>query len=354
MVAGPYAAMMLADMGADVIKVESGTGDPARNLGSLMLGEDSVAFHSVNRNKRGMKLDLTSDDGRTRLDELLSDSDILIHNSLPRIAANLGLRGTDLLARHPHLIVTEISGFNPTGPEAERPAYDIIIAAMSGLMSVTGETDGRPLRPNAPMIDFSTGVYAAMGALAALIHRDQTGQGQIVSVNMMEVAVNLQSTNFSHFFASGSQPRRVANGSYFAVSNCFKTSDSWLAVAVGNDSMWRRLVDALDSEDVASPLYDTNPARLQRSLELEEKLSAIFLTRSTDEWMARLNEFNVPNSEVQDYQATVDYLRANDHDVLWEYQREDAGIVPVIGSPFTFSNADLRVYRPAPRLKREQ
>jgi formyl-CoA transferase len=352
MIAGPYAAMLLGDLGAEVIKVEQPSGDPARLLGPPpVVGEDSAAFHSVNRNKRSVVVDLTTSAGRDELHSLVDSADVVVHNALPRGAARLGIDGASLLARRPGLVVVEIGGFSRHGPDADRPAYDIIVAAMSGLMSVTGEVDGRPLRPGAPMIDVSTGVYAAFGAVTALVQRADSGVGQVVSVNMVDVAVNLQATNFAYHFATGEQPERKANGSYFAVSNCFATADSWIAVAVGNDPLWERLVDAIGDPSLRSDHYRVNQDRLRHAQEIEERLAHAFLRHDTAHWIEVLDGHRVPHAPILDYSAVVSYLKRCRHTTLWEFDRPDSGTVPVIGNPIEFSSAGLGVDRPPPRME---
>lgn len=350
MIAGPYAGMLLGDLGADVVKVEVPAGDPARGLGPPVVGRDSAAFHSVNRNKRSVTIDLTSPDGAGQLDALLADADVVIHNSLPRIATALGISGPSLLERHPKLVIVEIGGFSPRGPDADRPAYDIIIAAMSGLMSVTGEVSGGPLRPGSPMIDTATGAYAAMGALGALLARERTGRGQVVSVAMIDVAVNLQATNFAYYFATGAQPPRKANGSYFAISNCFPTKDSWLAVAVGSDPLWQRLVAAIGDPALADPRWADNQSRLRAADEIEVVLSAHFPLRTTDEWHEILETHRVPHAPILDYEAVVDQLGAASDNILWSFDRDDTGTVPVIGNPLFFSESAVGLRLPPPHL----
>jgi crotonobetainyl-CoA:carnitine CoA-transferase CaiB-like acyl-CoA transferase len=350
MIAGPYAAMLLGDLGATVTKIESPAGDPARRLGARFIGEDSPAFHSVNRNKSTIVLDLHSAAGRAELRMLLASADVLITNLLPASARRSGLDTATLTADFPRLVQVNIGAFRANGDDANRPAYDIIIQAMSGLMSVTGEPTGGPLRPGLPVIDMATGVFAALGAVTAVMHQRITGVGQTVTVNMFDVAVTLQTTNFAHYFATNEQPARVGNGSYYAISNCFATADGWLAVAVGNDALWRRLTDALDDPWLLDDAFNSNSARLSQHTAIYQHIGDQLSTRSTEFWLTRLREFGVPHARVQSYQEALAYMDSMGHELVWTFEREDTGPQAVVGNPLDFSATPARLFRPPPTL----
>jgi len=295
--AGPFATMLLADLGADVIKVEPPDGDETRAWGPPWWGDPaerrSAYFASVNRNKRSVVLDLRTDAGRELLDRLLGGADLLVHNYRPATASRLGLRTDALRARHPDLVVAHVGGF--PGADADRPAYDLLAQAVSGLMSVTGEPDGPPMKVGVALLDLVAGLECAVGALAALVGRGVVGE---VQVGLVEAGVTSLVNVLGNHLASGDEPARHGNAHPNIVPyQAFAATDGDLVIAVGNDAQFTRLLDVLGLAD-AGGRFATNPLRLERRAELVPWLSAAVAARRRDELVSALEAADVPAGPV--------------------------------------------------------
>ena len=294
--AGPFATMLLADLGADVIKVEPPTGDETREWGPPWWGDPadrrSAYFASVNRNKRSVVLDLQTDGGRANLDRLLSTADLLVHNYRPATASRLGLEADALRARHPELVVASIGGFPD---DADRPAYDLLAQAVSGLMSVTGDPDGPPTKTGVALLDLVAGLECAVGALAALVGR---GRATSVQVNLVEAGVTGLINVLGNHLASGEEPRRHGNAHpNIAPYEAFEARDGHLVIAVGNDAQFRRLLDVLGLED-ADGRFATNPARISAQPALAAWLGERIASWDRTALVAALTEADVPAGPV--------------------------------------------------------
>ena len=297
--AGPIATMLLADLGAEVWKLEPPGGDETRGWGPPYWGDPadglSAYFTAVNRNKRSIAVDLKTDAGRELLDRLAAGSDALFHNFRPSTAARLGLDGARLRARHPHLVVAHVGGFPGTGAEVERPAYDLVAQAYSGLMAVTGEADGPPMKVGVALLDLAAGLQAAIGALAALLGRER---GRLprpprVSVSLVEAGVTGLTNVLANLLASGEEPRRWGNAHPDIVPyQVFEARDGYLVVAVGNDNQFARLLAELGLEPDAR--FATNPLRLANRDELLPMLAERIRARGRDELVAALEAADVP------------------------------------------------------------
>jgi crotonobetainyl-CoA:carnitine CoA-transferase CaiB-like acyl-CoA transferase len=295
--AGPFATMLLADLGADVIKVEPPAGDETRAWGPPWWGDPadrrSAYYAAVNRNKRGIVLDLRTDEGRSTLDRLLDTADLLVHNYRPSTAARLGLETRNLRTRHPDLVVASVGGF--AGADADRPAYDLLAQAVSGLMSVTGEPDGRPLKAGVALLDLIAGLELAVGALAALVGRGRTG---VVQVNLVEAGVTSLINVLGNHLASGDQPQRHGNAHpNIAPYESFEVRDGHVVVAVGNDGQFARLLDVLELED-PDGRYATNPQRVAARGELAAWLGARIATWTREALVGALTAADVPAGPV--------------------------------------------------------
>jgi crotonobetainyl-CoA:carnitine CoA-transferase CaiB-like acyl-CoA transferase len=298
--AGPFATMLLADLGADVIKVEPPAGDDTRNWGPPWWGDPadrlSAYFVSVNRNKRSIVLDLRTDDGRATLDRLLATADLLVHNYRPSTAVRLGLEADALRERHPRLIVGSVGGF--TGPgAADRPAYDLMAQAVSGLMSITGEPDGPATKVGVALLDLIAGLECAVGALAALVGRG-TAQASSVNVGLLEAGVTSLINVLGNHLATGAEPARHGNAHPSIVPyQSFAARDGHVAVAVGTDAQFARLLRALGLED-PDGRYATNPLRVARRDELSALLGRAIGSRARDELVVALTAADVPAGPV--------------------------------------------------------
>ena len=301
--AGPIATMILADLGAEVWKLEPPDGDETRRWGPPYWGDPaegrSAYYATVNRNKRSIAVDLKSDAGRELLDRLAGRADVLFHNFRPSTAARLGLDSARLRAAHPHLVVAHVGGF-PGGPlEAERPAYDLVAQAVSGLMAVTGEPDGVPMKVGVALLDLAAGLQAAIGALAGLLARARNRDGAPVhvSVSLVEAGVTSLTNVLAYLLASGEEPRRWGTAHPDIVPyEVFAARDGHLVIAVGNDGQFNRLLAVLGLD--ADPRFATNPLRLEHREELIPLLSAQIAKLGRDELVSALDGSDVPAGPV--------------------------------------------------------
>jgi crotonobetainyl-CoA:carnitine CoA-transferase CaiB-like acyl-CoA transferase len=302
--AGPFCGQLLADLGADVIKLERpGTGDDTRGWGPPFLGPLSAYFLSCNRNKRSVTLDVQHPDGNRVFHDLLAKCDVLIENFRTDSVEKLGLTPDRLLARHPRLVVCSISGFGRTGPLRDAPGYDFAVQAMSGLMSITGPAEGPPCKVGVAVADILTGLYAATAILACLRARDRSGHGYAIDLALLDCALASQVNVAQAYLTSGEVPPRQGNAHLQIVPyQLFRTADGWLVLNVGNDGQWRAFCDAAGEPGLGvDPRYATNRQRVERRAELVPKVEALMRALPTAEWARRLSGANVPHAVVWDY-----------------------------------------------------
>jgi len=302
--AGPACGLMLADMGADVVKVERiGTGDDSRRFLPPDIEGESAAFMMMNRNKRGIALNLKHEDGKAVLLDLLKDADVVIENYRHDTMARLGLDFETLSDLNPGLIYCEISGFGRTGPYRERGGFDLIAQGMSGLMSITGEGPGRaPVKVGPPVTDITAGILAAMGVSAAYASKLKTGKGQRVDTSLFEAGITHTFWQSAIAFATGVAPEPMGsahplNAPYQSIA----TKDGWVNVGAANQPNWMRLLDVIDAPELAEDdRFATNQQRMAHRAELVDALEAVFVTRSTDDWVGLLNDAGIPAGPLLD------------------------------------------------------
>jgi crotonobetainyl-CoA:carnitine CoA-transferase CaiB-like acyl-CoA transferase len=353
--AGPWAGQILADLGADVVKVEAPEGDDTRRWGPPFVereGDRSAAyFHATNRGKRSVTADFGTAEGQALVRRLAADADVVIENFKVGGLARFGLDFPALSALNPRLICCSITGFGQTGPYAPRAGYDFIIQGMAGLMSVTGEPGGQPQKAGVAVTDLFTGVYAAVAILAALHARGATGRGQHIDLALMDVATAVMANQAMNYLATGAAPARMGNAhpnlAPYAVFDC---ADGWIIIATGNDAQWRRLCDLLGLPALgADPGFATNAQRIARRAEMTAALTAATLRRAKADLLAACEAQGVPAGPINDLAEVF-----ADPQVIARGLRIDAGGVPGVRSPFTFSQATLALGRPAPRLGEHQ
>lgn len=348
---GPYCTMMLADLGAEVIKVERPeTGDDTRSWGPPWVGEESHYFLSINRNKKSIALDLKHPQGQAIARQLAFECDVVLENFRPGTASRLGLDYDDLKYHHPRLIYASISGFGQDGPYRDRAAYDLIIQGMGGLMGITGAEDSEPIRVGVAVADIGAGMYAAYAILAALWERERSGQGNYIDVSMMDVQVSWMTYMAHYFFASGDLPPRRASAHPSIVPyQAFPTSDGWINVTIGNDSLWQRfapLID-LDSDD---PRYRTNADRVAEREALTAYIADKMKTKTRDEWETTLRAHGIPCGPVYDM-AEVFYdpqVQARRMKRQLPHARE--GEIDLLGVPVKFDRNPGEVVAAPPLL----
>jgi crotonobetainyl-CoA:carnitine CoA-transferase CaiB-like acyl-CoA transferase len=325
--AGPFATMLLADLGADVIKVEPPAGDESRGWGPPFWGDPvdglSAYFASVNRNKRSLVLDLSTDAGQAVLDRLADASDLLVHNARPASARRLGLNADRLASRHPQLVVAVVGGFGTDGPLADRPAYDLLAQAVSGLMAVTGDPGGEPMKVGVALLDLMAGLEAAVGALASLIGRDRPRR---VEVPLVEVGVTSLINVLANLLASGDEPQRHGNAHPNIVPyQTFRAADGDLAIAVGNDAQFARLSRVLGITPGSE--WATNAGRLADRSELIHRLSEAIAMRGRDELVQALDAADVPAGPVNCVGEALAMMERT-HEGRWLQEVEGMSLAP--------------------------
>jgi crotonobetainyl-CoA:carnitine CoA-transferase CaiB-like acyl-CoA transferase len=362
--AGPWASQVLADLGAEVIKVERpGTGDETRGWGPPWLrdrrgGEtaESAYFSSANRGKRSITVDLTRPEGREIVRRLAGRSDVLLENFKVGALARHGLGYEDLAALNPGLVYCSITGFGQTGPYRNRPGYDFLIQAMGGLMSVTGEPDGAPgggpMKVGVAITDLLTGMYAATAVLAALAHRDRSGRGQRIDLALLDVQVAALANQGAGFLASGRVPDRLGNAHPSIVPyQAFATADGHAVLAVGNDGQFERLCEVAGRPDLArDERFRTNAARVQHRGELVAALAPLLASRPTAAWVAALEAAGVPCGPINDLAQVFDDPQVRHRGMRVEAPHPIAGTVPMVGSPIRLSATPVSHEAPPPTL----
>jgi crotonobetainyl-CoA:carnitine CoA-transferase CaiB-like acyl-CoA transferase len=353
--AGPWAGQTLADLGADVIKVEAPEGDDTRRWGPPFIeaeGETTAAyFHATNRGKRSITCDFRSPEGQETVRRLVADADVVIENFKVGGLVKYGLDYASLRKVNPRLIYCSITGFGQDGPYAQRAGYDFIIQGMSGLMSVTGPADGQPQKVGVAVTDVFTGVYAATAILAALVQRGRTGEGQMIDMALLDVATSIMANQAMNYLASGKAPGLMGNAhpnlAPYAVFDC---KDGWLILATGNDGQYQRLCGILGLEAMATaPEFLTNADRVTNRAILTQRLTEATRRWTKADLLAACEGAGVPAGPINDMAEVF-----ADPQVIARGLQIAPGGLPGVRSPMRFSAADLALERPAPRLGQHQ
>jgi crotonobetainyl-CoA:carnitine CoA-transferase CaiB-like acyl-CoA transferase len=351
---GPFATMILGDLGADVIKVEDiWHGDDTRRWGPPFQGDDAAYFLSVNRNKRGLSVNMKDPAGRDIVRRLAARSDILVENFRPGTAARLGVGYAELARHNPGLIYASISGYGQTGPSAELPGYDAVAQAVSGMMSVTGEPDGEPVRSGTSSADVGAGMWALIGILAALHARETSGEGQLVDVSLLDGQLAWLTYVAGKYFATGVTPGRHGSAhESLTPYQVFPTADAPLMVAVGSDGLWRRFTSATGLDELADdPRYATNPDRVENRDTLIPLITETLAARGGAEWADILNTAGVPAGLVNTVPAALAQPQVAAREMVVEVEHPVAGTLKMLGSPLKLS-AQPPPTSPAPYLRR--
>jgi crotonobetainyl-CoA:carnitine CoA-transferase CaiB-like acyl-CoA transferase len=349
--AGPWAGQTLADLGADVIKVEAPEGDDTRRWGPPFIDRDgdrsAAYFHAANRGKQSVVADFRTPEGQALVRALVADADILIENFKVGGLAKYGLDYASLRAVNPRLIYCSVTGFGQTGPYAHRAGYDFIIQGMSGLMSVTGAPDGQPQKVGVAVTDIFTGVYAVVGILAALHRRQTTGQGEHIDMALLDVAVGVMANQAMNAMVSGTPPGLMGNAhpnlAPYAVFDC---ADGWIILATGNDAQYRRLCAVLGLADMASDAaFATNADRIANRGALTERLTSATRVWTKTDLLAACEAQGIPAGPINDLAEAL-----ADPQVTARKMQLDMAGVPGLRTPITFAGAELATGRPAPKL----
>jgi formyl-CoA transferase/CoA:oxalate CoA-transferase len=351
--AGPFASTMLADFGADVIKIETpGSGDIARTWGPPFYGRDSAYFVNLNRNKKSVEIDLKHPQGRDLFFRLLERADVVLENLRVGTVAKLGIDYERVRDRHPGIVYCSISGFGQDGPYRDRAALDLIVQAESGMISVTGEEGGRGVRCGISIADIAAGMYAAFGILAALHARKKTGRGQFIDVSMLEGQLGLLSGVIATYLGDGIVPQPM--GTTYAVLlpyQTFRTRTRDLALGVGSDKMWRTFCPLMGLDALADdPRYATNAARVANRESLVAALQEVFLTKTYEEWDAILLAVGIPVGAINTIDKVVEHPQVIARGALVECEHPAARRLRMVGPPVRLSDTPGTVRTPAPHL----
>lgn len=353
--AGPWAGQTLADMGADVIKVESPSGDDTRTWGPPFIerdGDRSAAyFHCCNRGKKSVCIDFRTVEGQAQVRKLIADADVLIENFKVGGLAKYGLDYESLKEINPRLIYCSVTGFGLDGPYAHRAGYDYIIQGMSGLMSITGEPTGQPQKVGVAITDIFTGVYAATAILAALHQRHTTGMGQQIDMALFDVATSITANQAMNYLATGTAPNRMGNAHPNIVPyQVFDCADGFIIIAVGNDGQFSKFCNLLGQPQLASnPDYQTNADRLQNRTTLAEILGGLTKGWTKSDLLAACEDRGVPAGPINDLGEVFD-----DPQIIHRQMRISPDGVPGVRSPVRFSDADLSLENASPKLGEHQ
>lgn len=351
--AGPYCTMILANMGAEIIKVERpGIGDDSREFGPFINGQ-SVYFISLNRGKKSIALDLKQPESIKIIKELVKEVDVVAENFRPGTMEKLGLGYEELKKINPRLIFATMSGFGQTGPYSRRPAYDMIVQGMGGIMSITGQEGGEPVRVGTSIGDIIAGMFGAIGILAALADRDISGQGRMVDVAMLDGQLAILENAISRYTATGEAPKPLgARHPSIAPFEAYKTKDSYVIIACGNDRLWESFCKLVSREDLLEmDIFKTNPDRVANVEKLKEYMTEITMERTTAEWDEYLNKNGIPCSPIN----TIDKLFADPQvlarNMLVEVEQPGAGKIKIAGNPIKLSGMEEELpSEPAPQI----
>lgn len=364
--AGPSATQLLGDLGADVVKVEKpNEGDDTRKWGPpYVVGhngsdtDESAYYLSANRNKRSIAIDIATGEGRELLLRLLENADVLVENYKVGGLKKYGLDYQTLQKQFPRLVYCSVTGFGQTGPYATRAGYDFLIQGMGGIMSLTGEADGTPMKVGVGIADVMTGMYAAVGILAALRHRDATGQGQHIDISLLDSQIAWLVNAGTNYLTSGNLPRRLANGHPNIVPyQVFDASDAPMILAVGNDSQFRKFCEVAGEARLADdPRFITNVARIENRDEICGLVQSILGTRSREEWLRLLQAVNVPCGPVNNLKDVFDdpHVRARGAHLKMPCDWAQGGELNLLSNPLRLSGSPVSYRRPPPRLNEHE
>lgn len=351
--AGPYCSMLLADYGADVIKVEEpGRGDGTRAWGPPWVGIESAYFLSANRNKRSIAVDLKTAAGREIILQLAQHADVVIENFRTGGAARLGVDYATLSARNPRLVYCSITGYGQDGPYRERAGYDFIIQAQGGIMSITGPEQGEPYKVGVAIVDITAGLYAATAILAALHERGQSGQGQYIDVALLDSQISWLANVAQNYLATGETPMRHGNAHPSIVPyETFPTRDGHIAIGVGSDDQFRKLCGVLGCVDLATdPRYVTNADRVTNRRTLIPLLQEVLRTRATGEWLERLVPLGIPAGPINDVRAAIEDPQVQSRGLVQEVDHPTAGRIKILGPAAKLSRTPATVRLAPPPL----
>ena len=349
--AGPYCTMLLCDMGADVIKVEPPTGDSTRRMPGAV-GTDSPSFNAVNRGKRGVVVDLKQVAGRDTVRRLAVSADVLVENYRPGVLARFGLGYEDLTRRYPMLVYASISGYGQTGPSAGKGGFDLVAQGVSGLMSVTGEAGGPPVKVGVPITDLGAGLFAVTGILAALLARARTGRGQLVDTSLVDAGVALSVWEATQYFSGRGVPEPLGSAHRMnAPYQAIRCADGYITVGGANDRIFRRLCDALGHPEWADdPDHRDDEHRVRNRVALVARIEAVMASRPRAHWLALFEGRDIPCGPINNYEEVMADPHIRARELVVETDHPTLGRIKTLGTPLKLSDTPLIPGRPAPLL----
>ena len=356
MLAGPYAGMVLADLGAEVVKIEPlGNGEMTRGL----LKDDpnysfkgfGAYFLTLNRNKKSVSIDLKSEEGLNVFYDLIKSADIVLNNFSAGVVKKLKIDFETLNNINPKIITCSITGFGETGPHSSRPAYDQIVQAYSGGMSITGPDANTPTRAGIPIGDLGSGLYGVIGILSALLSREKTNKGQHIDMSLLDVQISLLTYMATMQTLSGIDPKPIGNAHFVHVPyNSFTTKDGFVVIAVITDAFWEALLDVVNTESLRDPRFSKSIDRLKNQQFIESELNKILSTQTSDYWIKALNKAKVPCGPINTFSQALSDEQIIHRNMMVEVEHPDGGKVKMPGNPIKLSYTDEDSYTPPPHL----
>lgn len=348
--AGPYCTMILGDFGASIIKVERPvTGDDSRSFGPFYEG-DSCYYKSINRNKKSITIDLKKEEGKEILRNLIKSSDVIVENFRPGTMEKLGFAYESVSRINPSIIYASISGYGHSGPYSQRPAYDAIVQAMGGLMSITGQEDSEPTRVGSSIGDINAGMYGAIAILGALYKKATTGEGERIDIAMLDCQVALLENAIARYAITGTAPKPMGNRhSSIVPFELFKTADSSIMIAIGNNKLWQKFCAIVDNDSLSSESYASNDKRYKNYSQLKELLDKMFSEHVTAYWEALLNEHDIPCSQVNSIDMVVKNKQIHARNMIIEDVLDEKTSLLIPSTPIKYKTSEFE-YQSAPSL----
>lgn len=348
---GPFCTMTLADLGAEVIKIETPNGDDTRQWGPPFINEESAYYLSVNRNKKSIVLNLKEEKGKEVFYKLVKDADVVVENFRPGTLKRLGADYETLKELNPGIVLASISGFGQTGPYALKPGYDVLAQGMGGLMSVTGEPDGPPVKGGYSLADIGTGMWAIIGILSALRERDISGEGQWVDASLLDTMVSWQTYLAGNYFATGEDPKPLGGAHPNIVPyQVFGASDGHFILAVGNDNLWKSFVEAMDEDILRDEKYATNPQRVEQRETLLALLEELFANRTVKEWVEIFENAKIPVGPVNKFSDILEDEHIKYREMVVEKEHPTVGNLRMLGIPVKLSRTPGEINTVPPGL----
>ena len=349
--AGPFCAMLLCDMGADVIKVESPAGDSSRRMAGAR-GRDSASFNAVNRGKRGIVVDLKAAGGHDVLRRLAAQADVFIENYRPGVLGRLGLDHDTLRGLNPRLVYASISGYGQTGPAAHKGGFDLVAQGVSGLMSVTGEPGRPPVKAGVPLTDLGAGLFAACGILAALHARERTGEGQHVDTSLVDAGVALSVWEATELFSKGVVPGPLGSAHRMSAPyQAVRCSDGYITLGAANDRIFRRLAELLGHPEwLRDERFESDSGRVENRAVLADLIEDVTSRQSREYWLDRLEAHDIPCGPINDYSEVMRDPQVRAREMVVETRHPTLGALSTLGTPIKLSGTPLTPGRPAPLL----